>query len=142
MSGIATTTQRMLGQARQAHDVVKTLCLNDKLSQVDVATRSATDRLASLKAAVHSNDIELASHEFTICTVLAQRAQQISTEANQCIGEEAAFLGATNVVTTVDPGITGQDPTIPEAPLWTDPLCVDCGDPSQWGPAITASANM
>jgi len=38
------TARRQLDSARQDHDVVKSLCLNDKLSQVDVAGRSAKDR--------------------------------------------------------------------------------------------------
>jgi hypothetical protein len=111
MQATAGTTQRMLGQARLARDVVKTLCLNDKLSQVDVANRSALDRKASLHAAVSRNDRELSNHEFTILTVLKKRADQLAAEANQCIGEEAAFVGATNVVTTVDTTLPVGDPT-------------------------------
>ncbi len=111
MQATATTTQRMLGQARLARDVVKTLCLNDKLSQVDVASRSAADRKASLHAAVARNDRELSNHEFTILAVLKKRADQLAVEANQCIGEEAAFVGATNVQTTVDTNLPFGDPT-------------------------------
>src|SRR5579859_7640547 len=44
MEQLAGTVRRQLEQARTAHDVVKTLCLNDKLSQIDVAIRSARDR--------------------------------------------------------------------------------------------------
>src|SRR6185295_15639612 len=43
--------RRMLEQARAQRDVVKTLCLNDKLNQIDVATRSAQDRRAALEQA-------------------------------------------------------------------------------------------
>jgi len=111
MQATAGTTQRMLAQARLARDVVKTLCLNDKLSQVDVATRSATERKASLHAAVVRSDQELANHEFTILTVLKKRAEQLSAEANQCIGEESAFSGVTNVTTTVDTTLPGGDQT-------------------------------
>jgi hypothetical protein len=111
MQATAATTQRMLAQARLAHDVVKTLCLNDKLSQVDVAGRSAADREASLHAAAGRGDQELSNHEFTILTVLKKRTEQLSAEANQCIGEEAAFIGATNVVTTVDVAMPTGDQT-------------------------------
>jgi hypothetical protein len=111
MQATAGTTQRMLAQARLARDVVKTLCLNDKLSQVDVASRSATERKASLHAAVVRNDQELCNHEFTILTVLKKRAEQLSAEANQCIGEESAFSGVTNVTTTVDTTLPGGDQT-------------------------------
>jgi hypothetical protein len=131
MQATAGTTQRMLAQARQARDVVKTLCLNDKLSQVDVASRSAADRKASLHAAVLRNDRELATHEFTILTVLKKRSDQLSAEANQCIGEEAAFIGATNVVTTIDTAMPVGDVTDMPAQA-----------PPPDAPPITASSNL
>jgi hypothetical protein len=88
---------------------VKTLCLNDKLSQVDVANRSARDRQTALQTAAQRNDAELASHEFIIMTVLRQRVEQLTAEANQCIGEEMAFIGQTQVTTTIDPTIGGGE---------------------------------
>jgi hypothetical protein len=105
--------------------------LNDKLSQVDVANRSAADRKASLHAAVVRNDRELSNHEFTILTVLKQRTDQLSAEANQCIGEEAAFVGATNVVTTVDT-------TLPTGDQTDVPASAGAMPPS--GPPISASS--
>jgi hypothetical protein len=102
MEQASGTVSKMLEQARTARDVVKTLCLNDKLSQIDVAIRSAKDRKAALQAAVARNDQELSNHEFTILTVLRQRGEQLTAEANQCIGEEAAFIGATNVSMTIE----------------------------------------
>jgi hypothetical protein len=118
------TVRRQLEQARQARDVVKTLCLNDKLSQIDVANRSARDRQGALQAAVQRNDVELANHEFTILTVLKQRADQLTAEANQCIGEEIAFVGQTQVVTEIDPNVPGDDTTAfppTEPPIITVP---------------------
>ena len=103
--------RRQLENARAARDVVKTLCLNDKLSQIDVATRSARDRQTALQAAAQRNDTDLANHEFTILTVLGQRGQELVSEANQCLGEEVAFVGQTQVVTQVDPDIPGEDTT-------------------------------
>ncbi len=108
----SATVRKMLEEARQQRDVVKTLCLNDKLNQIDVAVRSARDRKSALQAAAARNDQELSNHEFTILTVLRQRAEQLTAEANQCIGEEAAFIGATNVVTTIDPTLPPTDTTL------------------------------
>jgi hypothetical protein len=107
----AGTVRRQLENARAARDVVKTLCLNDKLSQLDVANRSARDRQSALQAAAQRNDAELSTHEFTIMTVLRQRVDQLSAEANQCIGEEMAFIGQTQVTTTIDPNLPGEDNT-------------------------------
>ena len=111
MDQAATSVRKMLQQAREQRDVVKTLCLNDKLSQIDVATRSARDRKGSLQAAATRNDQELSNHEFTILTVLRQRAEQLTAEANQCIGEEAAFVGETKITTSVDPTLPGEETT-------------------------------
>ncbi len=124
MEQASASVSKMLGEARAARDVVKTLCLNDKLSQIDVAIRSAKDRKAALQSAVARNDQELSNHEFTILTVLRQRGEQLTAEANQCIGEEAAFIGATNVVTTIDNTLPPTDDTQyppPENPIVTGP---------------------
>lgn len=111
MEQASTTVSKMLEQARSARDIVKTLCLNDKLSQIDVAIRSAKDRRVALQAAAARSDQELSNHEFTILTVLRQRGEQLTAEANQCIGEEAAFIGATNVSTTIDNTLPPTDDT-------------------------------
>jgi hypothetical protein len=103
------TVRRQLEQARAARDVVKTLCLNDKLSQIDVTTRSARDRQAALQSAVDRNDVEGANHHFSILTAHRQHAEQISAEANQCIGEEVAFVGQTQVTTEIDEILPGED---------------------------------
>jgi hypothetical protein len=132
VDGAAATVRRQLEAARQARDVVKTLCLNDKLSQIDVTNRSARDRQAALQAAVQRNDVELSNHEFAILTVLRQRAEQLIAEANQCIGEEMAFIGQTSIITTIDPnqlppgedpaGYPETDPTLVSGP----PYCISC----------------
>jgi hypothetical protein len=127
----AGAVRRQLDRARQGRDVIKSLCLSDKLSQVDVAARSARDRQSALQAAVQRNDTELANHEFTILTVLRQRAEQIGAEANQCIGEEVAFVGQTVVVMSVEPNLPGVDDTTgyptPPPPIVVAPPVVASG---------------
>jgi hypothetical protein len=122
--------RKQLDTARQARDVVKSLCLSDKLSQVDVAGRSAKDRQSALEAAVQRADAELANHEFTIISVLGQRVTQLMAEANQCIGEEVAFVGQTEVITTVEPMPGGPDttnyPPLPPLNVTTPPACTSC----------------
>jgi hypothetical protein len=111
MEGAAALIRGQLGKARAERDVVKTLCLNDKLSQADVAVRSGRDRNSALKEAVGRNDSELSNHEFTILSVLGQRSQQLTAEANQCIGEEATTIGQTQVTREVDPTLPPSDET-------------------------------
>ncbi|MEO8801474.1 MAG: hypothetical protein ABI551_26530 [Polyangiaceae bacterium] len=131
MEAAAALIRGQLGKARAERDVVKTLCLNDKLSQADVATRTGRDRNSALKEAVGRSDSELANHEFTILSVLGQRSQQLTAEANQCIGEEAAFIGETAVQTTVDPTLPPPDQTdVPPnfvVPIYDQPpQCTTC----------------
>jgi hypothetical protein len=129
MEGAAGGVRKMLEEARRQRDVVKTLCLNDKLSQIDVAVRSARDRRQQLQAAVNRNDVELSNHEFTIMTVLRQRSEQLVAEANQCIGEESAFVGDTRTTVQIDPQIppdeTPYPPTDPTLVIGP-PQCTSC----------------
>src|SRR5262249_30903763 len=80
MDGSRPVGPGQLETPRAQRDVVKTLCLNDKLNQIDVAIRSARERRQSLEAAVNRNDADLANHEFTILTVLRQRTDQLTAE--------------------------------------------------------------
>ncbi|MGC4065402.1 MAG: hypothetical protein QM784_12290 [Polyangiaceae bacterium] len=112
------TIRRQLDQAREARDVVKVLCLNDKLNQVDVAVRSTRDRVQSLSAAVERNDAERARHEFTVVQVLRDRVRTLSQEASQCIGEETGFIDEPKVSVQIDPAIPKEDPTVfPQDPV-------------------------
>src|SRR5215831_19043799 len=120
MESAAGVVRKMLEEARKQRDVVKTLCLNDKLSQIDVAVRSARDRRTQLQEAVNRNDSELTNHEFTIMTVLRQRTEQLVAEANQCIGEESAFVGDTKTTVQIDPEIPPDETPYPV----TDPQLV------------------
>lgn len=129
MDGARTVVRQALEKARIARDVVKTLCLNDKLNQLDVAIRSARERRESLAAAVQRNDVDLSNHEFTILSVLRQRVDQLNAEANQCIGSEANIFGDSTVSFTVDPGIV-DDPSAFQPPQGTalvePPTCTSC----------------
>lgn len=129
MEGARSVVQRQLETARSQRDVVKTLCLSDKLTQIDVAIRSARERKQGLDAAVTRNDGDLATHEFTILSVLRQRTDQLTAEANQCIGQEAGFVGEAAVTSTIDPNLPKEDPSeYPDTTLVVvePPSCVSC----------------
>ena len=112
MEQSAQTIRRQLEQARESRDVVKVLCLNDKLNQVDVALRSTKDRLQSLSGAADHNEVERSRHEFTVIQVLRDRVRALSQEASQCIGEETGFIDEPKVRVEIDPAIPKQDPTV------------------------------
>jgi len=112
MDQSAQTVRRQLEQSREARDVVKVLCLNDKLNQIDVAIRAARDRIPVLMAALDKNETENSRHEFAVLQVLRERVRTLVQESNQCIGEEAGFVGESKVIVSIDPGIPSNDPTL------------------------------
>ncbi len=128
MDGSRTVVRRQLETARAQRDVVKTLCLNDKLNQLDVAIRSARERREALDAAAKRGDADLANHEFTILMVLRQRTDQLSAEANQCIGQEAGFITDSAVTSSIDPNLPQEDPSLyPESSVIVEPpACSSC----------------
>jgi hypothetical protein len=128
MDRSATAVRRQLSVAREQRDVVKALCLNDKLNQIDLATRTATDRMAGLESAVGQNDAERAKHQFTVLQVLRERVTTLVSEANQCIGEETGFVGESNVTVEVDPNIPDTDPSeFPNDPIISNPPVLSSG---------------
>jgi hypothetical protein len=129
MDSSRSGVRRQLETARAQRDVVKTLCLNDKLNQLDVAIRSARERRQSLEAATSRSDADLANHEFTILSVLRQRSDQLTAEANQCIGQEAGFVGESAVTATVDPGLPpdpGKWEGVSPEVIVEPPACMSC----------------
>jgi hypothetical protein len=119
----SSVVRKQLEQARAERDVVKTLCLNDKLTQLDVTLRSAKERRSALESAANRRDTELSAHEFTILGVYRQRSERISVEANQCIGNEAGYLGDSRVDVSVAAGMPEGEPFGgPDgSPIPTDP---------------------
>lgn len=111
-----------LAEARKKKDVVKALCLDDKVKQMRLASDTAKDRVVDLNAAVTLNESDRAKHEFTVIQVLRERVQTLVSEAQQCIGEETGFIGDSNVVVEIDPAIPDTDPSeVPEDPLVSEP---------------------
>ena len=126
MDNDAAAVQRQASDAKQKHDVVKSLCLGDKLSQIHVAVSTASGRIDTLDAAVAKNDADRAKHEFAIVQVLKERSAALVSEANQCIGEETGFIGESTVTVTIDPSIPDTDPSnFPSDPLVSQAPTVD-----------------
>jgi hypothetical protein len=129
MDRAAAGVRRQLQAAREAKDVVKSLCLNDKLNQIDLATRTATDRVAGLEAAVGANDAERSKHQYTVILVLRDRVNTLVSEANQCIGEDVGFVGESNVTMEIDTSIPPVDPSdFPTNPVTSPPPVISPPD--------------
>ena len=111
-----------LAEAKKKKDVVKALCLDDKVKQMKLATDTAKDRVVDLTSSVSQNDPDRSRHEFTVIQVLRERVQTLLAEAQQCIGEETGFIGNTDVVVDVDPALPDADPSdFPDDELVSDP---------------------
>lgn len=118
----AAAVRQQLAAAREQKDVVKALCLNDKLNQIDLAIRTASDRVDGLSAAVAQNDAERARHQFTVVQVLRDRVNTLVSEANQCIGEETGFIGDSTITVEVDDSIPDEDTSdFPADPVYSKP---------------------
>ena len=111
-----------LAEAKKRKDVVKALCLDDKIKQMKLATDTAKDRVLDLTASVTQNDGDRSKHEFTVIQVLHERVQTLVAEAQQCIGEETGFVGNSDVIVDIDSAIPDADPSgLPDDPLVSEP---------------------
>lgn len=113
-----------LRQARQARDVVRTLCLNDKATQVTAVRKAFQQQASGISQAV--------------ATALLRRADQLSAEANQCVGEEAGFVGQ-QVTVDIQPRGNEERPTPPTAPK--GPMGGSTGPSAGPPPAAAPSPN-
>jgi hypothetical protein len=115
---------------RGQQDMMKAMCLSDKVNQLQALASSAAARQKQHQSAVQVGDQDLANHHFAALGTLRRRAEQLDTEANQCVGEGQIFQGDTKLTTTIDPNIadpeggntggggtlgpvTGSTPTLP-----------------------------
>jgi hypothetical protein len=122
MDRTASVVRRQLAEARENRDVVRVLCLNDKLNQIDLAIRTANDRIEALSAAVTENDGVRAKHEYTVAQVLKERVTVLGGEANACIGEQTGFVDEARVKVDIDPNVADTDPSEPtDPPMITEP---------------------
>lgn len=122
MEQLRGTVAAQLAEAKRKKDVVKALCLDDKVKQMKLATDTAKDRVVDLTSAVSQNDPDRSKHEFTVIQVLRERVQTLVAEAQQCIGEETGFVGNTDVTVDIDPAVPDADPSdFPDDPLVSDP---------------------
>ncbi len=120
--------RKSLEVARSERDIVKTLCLNDKLNQIDVAIRSARERREALEQATSRGDAELSGHELTLLTVLANRAAALTVEANECVGNPGPAPDDSSVDPKIDDDLPAEDPSEypPTDAIVEPPACSSC----------------
>jgi hypothetical protein len=117
-------------KAKKDKDMVKLNCVGDKLTQVKGHMTVSDQSMASLQGAINRGDDGARQHEFTRLTILYQKVVTLGTEAEQCIGEDVSYVGATTVEVDIDPSIPVTDPTQPDLPI------PDVGRPPEASPFV------
>jgi hypothetical protein len=116
MSQVLQRVQGLQETARRQKDIIKLNCVADKLVQTKVNVSIAEQALTSLQDNVARADEGGRTHEFTRLTIINQKVTVLGAEAENCIGEDLSFVGATRVDVDVDPNIPRDDPTQPATP--------------------------
>jgi hypothetical protein len=114
---VADVIKRVEGQVEQAQkqkDVIRINCLQDKLVQARANLNVMDQAIVGLQDSLQRRDEGQSIHEYTRITIVQQKVQVLATEADQCVGEDLSFVGATRVDVDVDPGVRPDDPTNPD----------------------------
>jgi hypothetical protein len=117
---MSETQRRVLqlqGKAKKDRDMVKLNCVNDKLTQLKGHMTVTNQSMVSLNADIGKGDDAARHHEFTRITILFQKVVTLGTEAEQCIGDDVSYVGATQVDVDIDPSVPAGDPTEPALPV-------------------------
>jgi hypothetical protein len=120
LQGMAQVVKRIQGlqeEAKRQKDIIRLNCVTDKLVQARVNENIAEQSMASLQEGLAKNDEGSETHEFTRLTIVNQKVTVLGAEAENCIGEDLSFVGATRVDVEVDPNIPQYDPTQPGSPF-------------------------
>ncbi len=116
---LSRNVAQLLNQARQDKDVIQSTCLDDKLTQANVSTRNAEQRLEALHQAIQTKDADRQAHEATVLSVLGRKLSVLEQESGQCVGQDLYETGETKVTTTIDPKTPKEkaaNPPLPDMP--------------------------
>jgi hypothetical protein len=103
-------------QSKRQKDIIRLNCVTDKLVQAKVNITIGEQAMASLQESIARADEGGRTHEFTRLTIVNQKVQVLGAEAENCIGEDLSFVGATRVDVEIDPNLPQVDVTQPAAP--------------------------
>ncbi len=90
-TAIGERIKSQLRDARDAGDVVRALCLDDKRSEVEAAQSSIAERRDRVLEANAAGAVQAARHHYSLVMVLSDRVAALGDEAGQCLGEETSL---------------------------------------------------
>jgi hypothetical protein len=117
MADVLKRIQTLQDQAKREKDIIRLNCVTDKLVQARVNVNIGEQSMATMQESIARNDQGEQTHEFTRLTIVNQKVTVLGAEAENCIGEDLSFVGATRVDVEVDPNIPQYDPTQPGSPF-------------------------
>jgi hypothetical protein len=100
-------------QSKRQKDIIRLNCVTDKLVQSKINMTIAEQSMVALQESIARADEGGRTHEFTRLTIVNQKVLVLGAEAENCIGEDLSFVGATRVDVEVDPNLPQTDPTQP-----------------------------
>jgi hypothetical protein len=107
----AESLKAQVAEAREAHDVIKALCLSDNRKQLQAAERTGKERLNALESAAASGQLTRARHEHSVLSALAERIQAITKQAGECVGARANSTRGAELAVDVSAAVPGVDPS-------------------------------
>jgi hypothetical protein len=117
MNDVLKRIQTLQEQSKRQKDIIRLNCVTDKLVQAKVNLTIGEQSLAALQESIARADEGGRTHEFTRLTIINQKVLVLGTEAENCIGEDLSFVGATRIDVEIDPNIPVTDPTAPPTGL-------------------------
>jgi hypothetical protein len=113
MNDIVKRITTLQEQSKRQKDIIRLSCVTDKLLESKVNITIAEQSMAALQENIARADEGGRTHEFTRLTIVNQKVLVLGAEAENCIGEDLSFVGATRIDVQIDPNIPQTDVTSP-----------------------------
>ena len=120
VNGIQTTytgVSKLADNARTKKDAIKLNCVNDRKIQIEAYSRLFRQANDAYQLAKSQGNRDEARHQLARMTIIYQKITVLGTEAENCVGNEASYTGATAIDIDIDPSVPDEDPTQPQLPL-------------------------
>jgi hypothetical protein len=115
MDATAKQIQTLIEIARKEKDVIRLNCVTDKQAQLKANIAVVDRSLQDLRDAIGRRDDGETGHQYSKIAIVHSKVQVLAAEAQACVGQDLAFVGATQVEVD-DSGVPPGDFTNPTGP--------------------------
>lgn len=119
VSKMQTTLRRVVSlqeKARKQRDIIMLNCVNDKLLQVKGYLAVNDQAISSLNEVIAKGDDAGRGHQLARVAILHQKVTVLGTEAENCVGQDLSYVGASRVEVEISPNIPINEVTTPPFP--------------------------